>query len=223
MSIRSLLAACLLPLVMAGCGGQQEPAAAPSGAPAAPPAENTTAQQTTTAPSETPAQVVHRFLEAIRVGDDQLAESLLTPLALEKTREFEIAVAPPGSATAAFTVGQVELVQEGLGAHVASSWTDVDETGEQHADNLVWFLRLEDHGWRVAGMAARLFPEEPPLFLNFEDPEDMIRKQEMAAQEVQRRIMEAEAAYQQQQPETELEQPVERSAEQPVGRQSPLR
>lgn len=133
-----------------------------------------------------PDRVVHAFLDAVRTGDDANATKLLSPLARQRTAEKELEVAPPGSDTASFQVGAVEIVGEG-GAHVASTWTDLDDEGKPHSDDIVWMVRLEDEGWRVVGMATRLFPNEPPLFLNFEDPDDMIRKQRMAQQEFERR------------------------------------
>ncbi|MBX7167003.1 MAG: nuclear transport factor 2 family protein [Pirellulales bacterium] len=137
-------------------------------------------------PAGAPQDAVRKFLQAVKTGDDQTAEALLTPVAREMTKKHELAVAPPGSDTASFEVGEVEMVADD-GAHVACRWTDVDESGQPHTDNIVWMVRLEEEGWRVAGMAAVLFPGEPPLFLNFEDPEDMIRKQELVAQEIERR------------------------------------
>lgn len=133
-----------------------------------------------------PRDSVQQFLQAVKDGDDQTAEKMLTSLARKKTAEFDIAVAPPGSQTATFEIIETELIAEDS-AHVASRWTDYDESGQPHSDELVWMVRREPEGWRIAGMAARLFPEEPPLFLNFEDPEDMIRKQELAAEEIRRR------------------------------------
>ncbi len=157
-----------------------------------------TANATSSTPQigATPDGAVREFLQAVKDGDHTTAEQLLTPLAREKTAEYDIAVAPPGSDTASFEVLDVEQVADG-GAHVASQWTDIDQTGQPHTDTLVWMLRREPEGWRIAGMGARLFPEEPPLFLNFEDPEDMLRKQELAAQEIERRMMEAQRQAQQ--------------------------
>jgi hypothetical protein len=48
-------------------------------------------------------------------------------------------------------------------------------------------VRREADGWRIAGMATRVFEDQPPLYLNFEDPEDMLRKQQLVAQEIERR------------------------------------
>ena len=42
-------------------------------------------------------------------------------------------------------------------------------------------------------MATKIFDDMPPLLLNFEDPEDMIAKQEMVAQELQKRAQQAAA------------------------------
>lgn len=133
-----------------------------------------------------PEKVVFAFLEAVRTGDDATATKMLSPLARQRTSEKELEVAPPGSDTASFKVGEVEAVGDG-GAHVASTWTDLDDEGKPHSDQIVWMVRQEDEGWRIVGMATRLFPDQPPLFLNFEDPDDMIRKQQLAQQEIERR------------------------------------
>jgi hypothetical protein len=50
-------------------------------------------------------------------------------------------------------------------------------------------------------MATRIFDDLPPLLLNFEDPEDMIAKQEMVALELQKRSQQAAAESQAKQPE----------------------
>ena len=56
-------------------------------------------------------------------------------------------------------------------------------------------LRREPQGWRIAGMATKVFPDQPPLVLNFEDPADMQRKQDLVREEIARRIN-AESANQ---------------------------
>jgi hypothetical protein len=105
---------------------------------------------------------------------------------------MDMAVAPIGSDSASFTVGEVELPEEGNGelAHVASTWTDIDDDGQPRTDEILWVLRHEEQGWRIAGMATKVFEEEPPLLLNFEDPTDMRRKQQMAETEMERRARE---------------------------------
>lgn len=132
-----------------------------------------------------PEVVTARFLEAVRVGDDKKAATLMTELTRQKTAEMEIVVAPPGSDTAKFAIREVIFVDEG--AHVATDWTDVDADGNMHTDRIVWILRKVSEGWRIAGMATKLFDDRPPVVLNFEDPEDMLEKQQWAREEMARR------------------------------------
>lgn len=141
------------------------------------------------------AAVVRDFLQAIKAGDETVSNELLTPLAREKTAELDMAVAPMGSETASFTVGDVELPEEGEGdlAHVASTWTDIDDDGQQHTDEILWVLRREEEGWRIGGMATKVFDDQDALLLDFEDPEDMRRKQQLAEAEMERRAREAAA------------------------------
>jgi hypothetical protein len=139
------------------------------------------------APVAPPDATAREFLEAIRVGDDKKAESLLTDLAREKTAQMDLMVAPPGSPSASYQVGEMEII-EGKVAHVSTIWTDTGDNGKPQSNEFVWALRLGPQGWRVAGVAVALFPNQPPLLLDFEDPADMMRKQQMAEQEMQRQM-----------------------------------
>ncbi len=134
-----------------------------------------------------PDKVVCTFLEAVRTGNDAQASLMLTELARQETQKHELVVAPPGSDTAKFEVGDVEIVSKDELAHVASKWTDIGEDGQPHSDEIVWALRRDPQGWRIAGMATKIFPNEPPLLLDFEQPEEMMRQQQLAEQEMQRR------------------------------------
>lgn len=167
-------ASVLLVLVVAGCSQ-------PSGPAANAPASGSVA-------GDTPEKAVTEFLEAVRTGNDQKAALMLTPLARQKTAEVDMVVAPPGSPTAKFQVGEVEYVTpEKDGAHVWCRWTDAtDDQGHTRTDDLIWVLRKEAEGWRVAGMVTRVFPDRPPLVLNFEDPQDMLRKQELLQEEMEK-------------------------------------
>jgi hypothetical protein len=137
-----------------------------------------------------PDHVIGEFLEAVRTGDDTKAAQLLTPLAQKKTSEMEMVVAPPGSDTARFNVLDVKFVKDG--AHVTSDWTDLDTDGRPHTDRIVWMLRQGTEGWRIAGMATRVFEDQEPIVLNFEDPADMLVKQQRAEEEIARRIQQGE-------------------------------
>ena len=137
------------------------------------------AGQTTPAGLSGPAAAVFEFHEAVRTGNDEKAASMLTATARRKIAEMDppVVVAPPGSDTAKFEVGRVEYLAED-GARVASTWSDRDEDSQRRTDELLWMVRREPEGWRIAGVAATVFEGEPPVLLNFEDPEEMLRKQQ---------------------------------------------
>lgn len=128
------------------------------------------------------------FLDAIKRGDDAAARGMLTQVARTKTEELGISVAPPVADSATYSIRECEMVSDSADlVHVATTWSDVDEAGHAVAENVVWVVRLDPEGWRVVGMAMRIFDDLPPLLLNFEDPEDMMAKQEMVAQELRKR------------------------------------
>ena len=143
-------------------------------------------------PDAKPDEVMTAFLEAVRAGDDENAAGLLTPLARQKTAEMEMVVAPPGSDTAKFQVLEVEVI--GAEAQVATDWTDLDTDGRPHTDRIVWMMRKDADGWRISGMATRVFIDRPPSVLNFEDPADMLQKQQQAEEEIARRDQQTPAS-----------------------------
>ena len=146
------------------------------------------------AASEAAKTAVVAFLDAIKRGDDAAASGMLTKVARAKTQELGLSVAPPVNPTATYSVRECELVGEtGDLVHVATSWTDTDADGFTSTDNVVWVVRLDPEGWRVVGMAMRIFDDLPPLLLNFEDPEDMLAKQKLVAAELQKRARQAAA------------------------------
>jgi hypothetical protein len=136
--------------------------------------------------ADTPEAACREFLEAVRTGDDEKAAQMLSAVAREKAAALGRGVTPSASDTARFALGKVKYVGED-GAQVESTWTDVDNDGQAHSDNAVWVLRREQQGWRVVGVAAIIFQGEPPLVLNFENPDEMLKKQEWAKAEILRR------------------------------------
>lgn len=147
--------------------------------------------------TQTPEAAAKMFLEAVRTGDDAMTAQMLTPLARQKTAEMNMVVAPPGSDTAQFEIGQVEKIAED-GARVSAQWSDLDENGQRREDSMTWMLRRQPDGWRIAGVAATVFPGEPPLLLNFEDPEEMMQQQEMLREELARRAQQSQEEQKQQ-------------------------
>ena len=147
-----------------------------------------------TAASEAAKTAVATFLDAIKRGDDATASGMLTKVARAKTQELGLSVAPPVNPTATYSIRECEVVGEsGDLVHVGTTWTDTDADGFTSTDNVVWVVRLDPEGWRVVGMAMRIFEDLPPLLLNFEDPEDMLAKQELVAAELQKRAQQAAA------------------------------
>ncbi len=135
-----------------------------------------------------PEQAVAEYLEAVKLGDAETVNRLLTSAAREKTTELNIAVAPPGSDTAEYHVGSSKLVdQEGKTAHVESSWSDLNGDGQREEYQITWILRLEPQGWRVAGMMGQFIKDGDVMVFNFENPQEVIRQQDYAQQELERR------------------------------------
>ena len=123
-----------------------------------------------------PDRVVATFLDALKNGDTATKASLLTAKALTETTKHEFEVNPQSAPHAQFQVHPPEfLPSHPNGAHVTSVWTETYEDGQITYD-VVWVLRREEEGWRIAGMAIELIPNQPPAFLNFEDPADMEAK-----------------------------------------------
>jgi hypothetical protein len=165
----------LAALAPIGCGSSDAPPAAniqgEGGSNAATGAGNSAAGK------EAPDAVVTAFLESLRKGNDVLASSLLTDRARQETAKKGLKVQPPGTPDMTYQIGQTEYVTEAKdGAHVGSVWSEKLPSGETASFEVIWVLRLEKQGWRIAGMATPVGDEGEPLFLNFEDPEDLLRK-----------------------------------------------
>ncbi|MFM9059655.1 MAG: hypothetical protein ACKOSQ_11120 [Planctomycetaceae bacterium] len=172
---------CLAWSVALGHGKEPTKAPAPLKAAASDPAK--------TGPAK--AAVVS-FLDAVKRGDDPAARALLSKVAKAKTEEMGMSVAPPVADTATYAVRECELIGDsGDVAHVATTWTDVAPDGTKSSESVIWVVRLDPEGWRVVGMAIRVFDDMPPLLLNFEDPEDIVAKQQMLAAELEKRARKA--------------------------------
>ncbi len=169
-----------------GSGGTTKPAAEGS-TPATEQAAGTTGGAVETTPVKAapavhvpadsgPDKVVTVFLNALKNGDTSTKASLLTSKALAETTKHEFEVNPQSAPNAQYEVHPPEFLQNNPnGAHVTSVWTETYEDG-QITYEVVWVLRRETPGWRIAGMAIELIPGQPPSFLNFEDPADMAAK-----------------------------------------------
>ncbi len=129
--------------------------------------------------SASPDQVVTVFLNALRAGDSSTTESLLTSLARQELAKHSLSVDVQSAPNATYQVTTAEMLPDQSGAHVRSIWTERFSDGDETYE-IVWALRRQAEGWRLAGMAMELLPGQPMQFLNFEDPADMLRKKEEA-------------------------------------------
>lgn len=189
----------ILPVGAMGCGSSGGAAEGPPGDTAAEGATQTPGScdnATASAALTGPAAAVFDFLEAVRTGNDRKAAEMLTTTARTKTAEMNMQVAPAGSDTASFEVGEVKYLPEGR-ASVVCKWSDRDDKGQTHTEEVTWVLREEKEGWRVGGMVATIAGMSP-TFLNFEDPQDMLRQQQLLQEEMRRRTAEGQPQAQSQ-------------------------
>ncbi len=145
---------------------------------------------TVTAPPAQPEEILQQFLTSVKAGEKDKAENLLTTLAREKTAAEGIGIGNLSNAGVSFEIQGVQplVMPDGKeAAHVSCVFTEKQADGKTESHNIIWAMRKETDGWRVAGMAWTPFPGEPPVLMNFEDPADMLRKQELLAEEQERR------------------------------------
>ncbi|MBM3998729.1 MAG: hypothetical protein FJ297_04140 [Planctomycetes bacterium] len=134
------------------------------------------APEVAVSPETAPETVVTAFLDATRRGDDALAARLLSKKAVAETTRVGLAVKPPGTPTMKYAIARTEYPPEVPdGVYVHSVWSETSDSGEEQFD-VTWVLRKQPEGWRIVGMAAQMVEDEPPFFLNFEQPEDLYRK-----------------------------------------------
>jgi hypothetical protein len=173
-------------LSLLGCKGQTASAPADGATETAAPAATTaTLAQPATQPIAVPAaaapdQVITVFLNALRTGDSPTTESLLTAKAREELTKHSMSVDVQSAPNAIYEIRAAQILADNSGgAHVSSLWTEKFDNGDETYE-IVWVLRHQPEGWRVAGMMMQLLPEQQAQFLNFENPEDMMKKREEA-------------------------------------------
>jgi hypothetical protein len=176
--------ALLLTVTTWGCGGSQTADSEPA-------TESAVAASATPVVSDgkDPKQVITDFLEAVRTGNSEPAAAMLSVTARKKTAEMDLEVAPQGSASASFEVGECEML-EGNGAHVHCLWANTVD-GETHTDEIIWVLRNDPEGWRIVGMITQVFEDMDPIALDFEDPANMQAQQATVEAEIAKRTEQA--------------------------------
>ncbi len=149
------------------------------------------AEQLNAAPSNQPtmsppAEIVAQFLDSLRRGDEVLTAQLMTTAARAEVARHNLAVSPPGSPQASFQIGETREIEAGR-ALVESVWTEPSNgTDPVMRTEVLFDVRLEQHGWRLAGMVIDMGAEQEPIIVDFEnlsgllDPENQVDTSRMA-------------------------------------------
>jgi acylphosphatase len=177
-----MLALGVLSLGLAGCGnspkeGAPRAAASTGASPAAATARS--AEPTAIPAAAQPGEIVARFYDALKTGSAAGISALLTDKAREEMAKSGQDIRPQASSALTYSIGATELVdRQGTGAHVKTVWSETEANGTTASTEVIWVLRKQANGWRVAGMATAIEDGQLPILFNFEDPEDMERKRE---------------------------------------------
>lgn len=170
---------------LVGCGGSSTP---DTPAPQAQPEQQTPAESGAQAadPRTDPiAKSAFDFLDAVLKGDTQRAGAQLTPAAMQRFIENSTRFAPPGLDQASFRIGEIRkpsetqaLVQCFLTANVPS--------GEQKSEEMCCLMKFVDNSWRVSGIAYAMGPQNSPMILDFENPQQpVVQQTPMASQQTE--------------------------------------
>lgn len=148
---------------LAGCSSSTTPDSAASGSSAATPAVSATY-------ADPAAQVAHEFLDAVVKGETARANSLLTPLAVERITESGKPFQLPGLANYTFRVGQVRRPAPDK-AFVQCTGTDSTSQDKAVEEEFCWLMTLVGQDWRIAGISYSAGPQQTLMIYSFENPE----------------------------------------------------
>lgn len=125
-----------------------------------------------------PNEVVALFFDSMRRGDEVQTAGLLTTKAREELAKYELVVQPPGSPAATYQVGRVSFLDNDKdSAYVESVLNEPTGNGSETKPwEIVWAMRLEAEGWKIAGFAFELSEDQPPMVVDFENGADMKAK-----------------------------------------------
>jgi hypothetical protein len=163
MERRSIISAVMLFVAFAGCSSEQgtDPtASAPSPAASAVPPTY----------ADPAAQVAHEFLEAVVKGETARANTLLTPLAVERITASGKPFQLPGLANYTFRVGQVRRPAPDK-AFVQCTGTDSSSADKTVQEEFCWLMQLVGQDWRIAGISYSAGPQQTLMVYSFENPE----------------------------------------------------
>lgn len=135
-----------------------------------------------------PEQIVGHYIQALNDGDDAMAESLLTEVARVETRRADLVPQQAWSSNAIYEITSVDWATDrAIRAEVRTDWVERDANGGSADFSIVWMMSKQEHnGWRISGMKTQLVPGGSLVFLNFEDPADMVARWEQGMLEADR-------------------------------------
>jgi hypothetical protein len=127
-----------------------------------------------------PAEVVALFFDSMRRGDEVQTSALLTTKAREELAKSELVIQPPGSPAATYQIGRTSFLDNAKdAAYVESILNEPTGNGtETKPWEIVWAVRLESDGWRIAGFAVEISESESPVVVDFENGADTKAKVE---------------------------------------------
>jgi hypothetical protein len=163
MERRWILGALILVVAVAGCSSESptEPTAS---------APTAGASATPTTYADPAAQVAHEFLDAVVKGETDRANSLLTPLAIERITASGKPFQLPGLANDTFRVGQVRRPAPDK-AFVQCTGTDRTAPDKAVQEEFCWLMQLVDQDWRIGGISYSAGPQQTLMIYSFENPE----------------------------------------------------
>ena len=131
---------------------------------------------------ESPQQIVTGFLVALKQGDRDVVESLISPIARQEMPKYNLKVEPLGTPDAEFEIGKVEFPENRQGtSYVPCIWKEPTADGSFSSSEVVWVMKQQsDRQWRIAGMAME-GPNQEVVFFNFEKPQDMLAQRDALA------------------------------------------
>lgn len=162
MERRLMIGALMLVVAAGGCSSDTSTPPAASGP--------TASAATPTTYADPAAQVAHEFLNAVVAGDTARANSLLTPLAIERITASGKPFQLPGLANYTFQVGQVRRPAPDK-AFVQCTGTDRTAPEKAVQEEFCWLMQLVGQDWRIGGISYSAGPEQTLMIYSFENPE----------------------------------------------------
>ncbi len=149
---------------------------------------NTAGDRATTDPGQSeatprrpasPKEIVAMLFEALKKGDRETVEGLLSPVARKEMPKYGLKVEPLGSPDGQYQITKVEFPKgKSDTAYVACIWKEPRPNGTIDAAEVVWVVRKQSGDqWRITGMAVES-PQKQLVFFDFERPDEMIREWE---------------------------------------------